>query len=93
MYAGRIVEEAEVGALVRQPRHPYTRGLLGATVGPEHRGRPLAAIAGAPPDLRDLPPGCAFAPRCERAGAECREGVPTLQRAGTSALACWNPPG
>ncbi|MDB5857824.1 MAG: oligopeptide/dipeptide transporter, ATP-binding protein, partial [Ramlibacter sp.] len=66
MYAGRIVEEAEVGTLVKQARHPYTRGLLAATVGPEHRGRPLAAIAGAPPDLRALPPGCAFAPRCDR---------------------------
>src|SRR5262245_12755483 len=63
MYAGRFVETGPTEAVIRRARHPYTEGLLGSTVTVE-RGRRLPAIPGAPPDLRALPPGCAFAPRC-----------------------------
>ena len=91
MYAGRIVEEGDVAGLVQRPRHHYTAGLLASTVGPEDRGRPLRTIGGAPPDLAALPPGCAFAPRCEAASEACRTVLPPLDRTGAAALACWHP--
>ncbi len=93
MYAGRIVEEDTVEGIVSRPRHPYTAGLLASTVAESHRGRPLATIGGAPPDLSALPPGCAFAPRCRAAGARCVAERPTLHRIDSHALACWHPVG
>ena len=82
MYAGRVVEEAPVGDLFAQPRHPYTQGLIrsipridtAATRKPR-----LEAIAGVVPSLLDPPPGCRFAPRCRFASAVCREAVPPLR--------------
>jgi peptide/nickel transport system ATP-binding protein len=91
MYAGRIVEDRPVADLLAGPRHPYTAGLMASTVGTEHRGQPLATIAGAPPDLRSLPPGCAYAPRCGRVLADCAVAVPPLERQGAAAVACWHP--
>jgi peptide/nickel transport system ATP-binding protein len=92
MYAGRIVEENDVAAIVATPRHPYSAGLLASTVSTAHRGQVLPTIAGAPPDLSALPPGCAFAPRCGHASARCGTGQPALVRSsGPGALACWNP--
>jgi len=91
MYAGRIVEENAVAALVEEPLHHYTAGLLASTVGEAERGRPLATIAGAPPDLGSLPSGCAFEPRCVAATARCRSELPPLGRDGMQALACWHP--
>jgi peptide/nickel transport system ATP-binding protein len=64
MYAGRFVETGSVESVLVSPRHPYTRGLLECTVHGGMRGRPLRTIKGSPPDLRNLPRGCAFAPRC-----------------------------
>jgi len=90
MYAGRIVEQDAVADLVGRPRHPYTAGLLASTVAESHRGRPLATIGGAPPDLSALPPGCAFAPRCASATGECAM-QPPLASTGSRALACWHP--
>ena len=63
MYAGRIVEEAPVRELFSDPKHPYTRGLMASMPGGEP-GRRLQAIQGTVPPLGQLPPGCAFAPRC-----------------------------
>ena len=91
MYAGRIVEENAVAALVGAPMHHYTAGLLASTVGEAERGRPLATIPGAPPDLSAPVPGCAFAPRCAAAIARCRVDRPPLVRDGPQALACWRP--
>ena len=76
MYAGRFIEEGPVGALMREPLHPYAQGLLGATVHAGVRGRRLVTIPGAPPDIRDLPPGCAFAPRCRVVEPVCLATVP-----------------
>jgi oligopeptide/dipeptide ABC transporter ATP-binding protein len=65
MYAGQVVECAEVLGLYEDPRHPYTQGLLASLpVLGEERPRELVAIPGLPPDPTTLPPGCAFAPRC-----------------------------
>ena len=97
MYGGRIVEENTTAALVARPRHPYTAGLLAATVDGAERGRPLTAIEGAPPDLADLPSGCAFAPRCPSALGNCRVDRPVLVRDGLhdgkhdGKHACWWP--
>ena len=94
MYAGRIVEQGSVDDVLASAAHHYTRGLMASTVSADMRGKPLAAIAGAPPDLTQLPPGCAFAPRCQQATARCRTDVPPL--AATDAMAthlaaCWHP--
>ncbi|ARU01255.1 ABC transporter ATP-binding protein [Yoonia vestfoldensis] len=78
MYGGRVVEEAPVETLIFAPRHPYTCGLLGATVHAGTRGSRLTTIPGAPPDLAKLPAGCAFAPRCTRAEARCHQALPPL---------------
>ena len=91
MYGGRIVEEGAVADIVRRPRHPYTAGLLAATVGAADRGKPLAAVPGSPPDLSCLPPGCSFAPRCRNAGSSCRSEQPPMAASGGARLACWHP--
>jgi peptide/nickel transport system ATP-binding protein len=79
MYAGRVVEMADRRSLYRHARHPYTYGLLHSF--PAMRGprRELTGIPGSPPDLRSVPPGCAFHPRCEYAMPACSEVVPALQ--------------
>ena len=75
MYAGRIVEEAPVRELFRDPRHPYTRGLLASMPGGA-RGSKLQAIQGTVPPLGHLPPGCAFAPRCPSRFEPCDAASP-----------------
>jgi len=86
MYAGQVVEMATVLDLFRQPLHPYTHALLASVPVPgAASAEPLRAIPGAVPDLRRLPPGCRFAPRCPRAFERCRsEAVPTYDRPGRS---------
>jgi len=80
MYGGRIVEQAEAGALYANPRHPYTRGLLASIPRLDSSaGQRLVPIQGQPPDLARLPPGCAFAPRCQHASAECSASRPLLR--------------
>jgi oligopeptide/dipeptide ABC transporter ATP-binding protein len=83
MYAGRIVEDAAVRDLFRDPRHPYTRGLLGSIPGGAS-GSKLQAIRGTVPPLGHLPPGCAFAPRCPNRFEPCDAAPPgvTLIEAG-----------
>ena len=69
MYAGRIVEEAPVRTLFRDPKHPYTRGLLVSL--PGRHGTRLRAIEGTVPRLGHIPAGCAFAPRCPNRFEPC----------------------
>jgi oligopeptide/dipeptide ABC transporter ATP-binding protein len=84
MYAGRAVEEADVEDLYARPAHPYTEGLLASVPRVDRRSAALTPIAGAPPDLTAIPPGCPFHPRCPRArGRErCAAEVPELRAAG-----------
>jgi peptide/nickel transport system ATP-binding protein len=98
MYAGRLVERAGSESLFRAPRHPYTYGLLNSFP-PMHGARvAMTGIAGSPPDLRSIPSGCAFHPRCLHAMDRCSVEVPQLVPlthgpavAGRSSreVACW----
>jgi len=88
MYAGRIVETAPAARLFAQPLHPYTIGLLTASLAFEEGSGPLTEIPGQPPDLASLVPGCAFAPRCPRADARCRVETPLLREEGARSVAC-----
>ena len=81
MYAGRIVEEGPVRAVLSAPRHPYTAGLL-ALAPRLGAAAARAPIPGAPPVPGDLPPGCPFAPRCPAARADCSAARPQMRPAG-----------
>ena len=77
MYAGRVVEQGTADAVFAHPAHPYTQGLLAAR--PRlglPRGTRLPTIPGRVPELHAMPPGCAFAERCPRAGDDCRAALP-----------------
>jgi oligopeptide transport system ATP-binding protein len=91
MYAGFIVEEAPVKELYRDPRHPYTLGLLGSLPRlDEERGRRLTSIEGLPPDLIALPPGCPFYERCNYRVDKCKAENPLLEFvAPNHKVACW----
>jgi peptide/nickel transport system ATP-binding protein len=79
MYAGRIVEEGPAATLLRAPRHPYTLALLCSRAdGALAKGARLQTIAGSPPDLTALPPGCSFADRCPMAQPACRATQPEI---------------
>ncbi|WP_030104164.1 ABC transporter ATP-binding protein [Actinoalloteichus caeruleus] len=84
MYGGTVVESGQVDAVFERPRMPYTVGLLGSIPHPDLLGKRLTPIKGAPPSLMNLPPGCAFAPRCPLAGPECDEAEPELVAVGVS---------
>jgi peptide/nickel transport system ATP-binding protein len=93
MYAGRKVEEADVEELFDRPAHPYTRGLMASiprrNSGP-NRKRRLSEIPGIVPNLRDPIAGCAFAPRCTHATAQCRSEAPPIRALdGGHLVACW----
>ncbi len=90
MYAGRIVEDADVATLTRAPAHPYTRALFAAV--PDLTtavDEPLTTIPGRPPALDDLPPGCPFAPRCPLAVEACQERPPLAELGRDHRAACW----
>ena len=91
MYAGFIVEEADVQDLYDNPSHPYTLALLAALPRvDQRRGSRLKSIPGAPPNLLVEPRGCPFAPRCEFVIEKCRTANPALMNVGPNhASACW----
>ena len=93
MYAGRIVESGQVGEVFRRPRHPYTWALLSALPRLDGSQGPLRFIKGSPPDLGELPPECAFLPRCHKAVNTCRqEPWPPLKELSSGHwAACFNP--
>jgi peptide/nickel transport system ATP-binding protein len=78
MYAGRIVEYGPVRQVLNAPAHPYTQGLMNATVHRGLKGRDLIPIPGQPPDLTRLPAGCSFAPRCPSAHERCCQSFPGI---------------
>jgi oligopeptide/dipeptide ABC transporter ATP-binding protein len=73
MYAGRLLESASSAEIQREPAHPYTRGLLNSFPSLHGRRRELAGIPGSPPDLRSLPAGCPFLPRCAFGTGACAQ--------------------
>jgi oligopeptide/dipeptide ABC transporter ATP-binding protein len=88
-YAGKVVEAGSRDAVLRLPRHPYTRALLDALPHPEGaQDKPLIAIAGAPPSPGAIPSGCAFHPRCAYMQESCVHNVPPLIAVGERLLAC-----
>ena len=92
MYAGRIVEIGPVADVIRNPVHPYTRGLMGAIPSLAPVAGPLAQIDGAMPRLNTRPVGCAFNPRCPRAIDRCRVESPRIETRNQREVACWVAP-
>ena len=93
MYAGRVVEQAPVRDLFREPQHPYTVGLLGSIPRLDAEQTRLAAINGQVPNPLRMPAGCSFAERCPFADAQCRAAAPPLREVAPGrASACWKAP-
>jgi len=90
MYAGRIIEEGPTAAVLRSPRHPYSRGLLQSLPSRAEPGRDLAQIPGSTPSLLRLAEGCAFRPRCGEATDICHA-MPALERHAARAYRCHHP--
>jgi oligopeptide/dipeptide ABC transporter ATP-binding protein len=86
MYAGRAVERGNVNDILLHPSHPYTQGLLSSL--PSSDRERLTPIPGAPPNMMEPPPGCAFWPRCAHARDLCRVGLPELRPFGRVDTAC-----
>jgi oligopeptide transport system ATP-binding protein len=82
MYAGKIVETANIDELYRRPAHPYTEGLIASIPRLDQKGKQLEPIGGAPPNLKRIPSGCSFHPRCPRARERCSADVPPLYDVG-----------
>jgi oligopeptide/dipeptide ABC transporter ATP-binding protein len=94
MYGGRIVEEAPATSLYRDSLHPYSIGLLSSFPALRGARRELAGIPGSPPDLKGMPTGCSFHPRCPKVFDPCADNIPVLGRPGTPdgstrSVACW----
>ena len=82
MYAGKVVEKSDVGPLFASPQHPYTAGLLKSLPRVDSDQETLVAIDGQPPDLANIPSGCAFAERCPLVEPACRQEEPPLIKIG-----------
>lgn len=90
MYAGRIVESAASPGLFRSPRHPYTMALLASLPQNAEPGKPLATLAGQPPDMATELKGCGFCDRCTIAGPECKQQLPELREVASGHyVRCW----
>lgn len=94
MYGGKVIETASAIDLYAKPLHPYTRGLMASIPRLDQpAGMRLVPIKGQPPNLAQMPPGCAFSPRCGEVGDRCRRDVPPLMKADDKHLhACWMVP-
>ena len=91
LYAGKVVETGQTGALFDQPKHPYTQGLLRALPDPESETPPkmLFEIEGNVPPPGMFPEGCRFAPRCDWVQNRCRSQRPELRRIQDVEVSCW----
>jgi peptide/nickel transport system ATP-binding protein/oligopeptide transport system ATP-binding protein len=93
MYAGQVVESGSVHEIFANPRHPYTRGLLGSLPSVEAPGQRLVSIPGTVPNPTAWPAGCRFEDRCELAGEGCQEPQPLVMLDGPDRAArCWRAP-
>jgi peptide/nickel transport system permease protein len=91
MYAGRVVEQGPTDAILRNPAHPYTARLMACVPELGAGKRRLEAIPGLPPAVDRLPPGCAFADRCDRVREVCRQGDISLDGSDDRAVRCLFP--
>ena len=89
MYAGRVMEYAQVDDLFQRPMHPYTRGLLDSIPKLNQSDEKLNSIRGMVPKPTEMPLGCPFNPRCDEARDICRKERPELMRIGEGQVACW----
>jgi len=90
MYAGNIIEQADIRALVKNPQHPYTSALIGASPRLDRDCQVLDSIRGSVPNLTNPPGGCKFHPRCDRVLPVCTEQVPQLKEKGDGhCVACF----
>lgn len=89
MYAGRLMEYGDVRSVFHKKRHPYTDGLIRATPSLIADLNTLEPIEGSPPDLRQLPQGCVFGPRCPRCCDICLTGEPPAFECDTGSVKCW----
>ena len=90
MYAGRVVESGSMSDILNNPQHPYTTMLKNSVPEGYMDEGPLKVSAGAPPDLRDLPTGCAFHTRCPFVMDRCKKDIPILKQVkGGREVACW----
>jgi peptide/nickel transport system ATP-binding protein len=89
MYAGRIVEVGSVRDVVKNPKHPYSQGLMGSIPSLHHKTDALTQIEGAMPRLTEIPEGCAFHPRCSHSFDRCRSQRPDLLNTEPTKAACW----
>ncbi len=91
MYAGRIVEQGAAGAVIAEPAHPYTRGLIDSIPSRNSRGHRLQQIPGMSPSPLALPTGCPFRPRCSRADDACWHEPPPVELGGGRQARCVHP--
>ena len=89
MYAGRQVESGPAQAVLGEPQHPYSVGLINSVPAPGQASDKLYQIPGEVPDVMHLPAGCSFRPRCARADGACRNDPPTALAAAEHAVRCW----
>ena len=92
MYAGRVIETADVTSLYSKPKHPYTQGLLESVPRLGSKKKRLVSISGSPPDPLKPPSGCSFHPRCKKATVQCRSTIPPEKNLGNGhRVLCWLP--
>jgi peptide/nickel transport system ATP-binding protein len=89
MYAGRLVEKGPKTAVIREPLHPYTIGLIASIPGRQAPRKRLRQIPGMMPNLLNLPPGCPFKPRCDRSGDICDQQPDLVEIRPGRSVACW----
>ncbi len=89
MYAGRVIEIGPVRDVVKSPKHPYAKGLMGSIPALDERPERLLQIEGSMPRLTAIPEGCAFHPRCPHVIPKCHESRPVLEHVGAGQVACF----
>ena len=89
--AGKLAEKAPTKVLTTEPRHPYTKMLIGSLpqVGARYKDKPLSGIEGSPPSLLNPPAGCRFRDRCPLADSRCEQEPPVVEIAPRHTVACW----